>query len=70
MATVVDPKTGKHTGLNCHGEEKVKRFYQMFPNAEIDEFYSDSLSDTPLALEAKRAFLVKGDQILDWPKKS
>lgn len=70
MATVVDPKTGKHTGLNCHGEEKVKRFYQMFSNAEIDEFYSDSLSDTPLALEAKRAFLVKGDQILDWPKKS
>ena len=68
MASVVDPKTGKYTGINCHGEEKVRRFKELYPNAEVDEFYSDSLTDAPLANLAKKAYLVKEDKILDWPK--
>ncbi len=68
MASVVDPKTGKYTGINCHGEEKVRRLKELYPDAQIDEFYSDSLTDAPLAKLAKKAYLVKGDQILDWPK--
>lgn len=68
MASVVDPNTGKYTGINCHGEEKVRRFKELYPNEEIDEFYSDSLTDAPLAMLAKKAYLVKGDQLLDWPK--
>ena len=67
MASPVDPKTGKTIGLNCHGEEKVRRFREVYGDAQIDEFYSDSLHDTPLAKEAKRAFLVKRDEILPWP---
>ena len=67
MASPVDPKTGKTIGLNCHGEEKVRRFREVYGDAQIDEFYSDSLHDTPLAKEAKRAFLVKKDEILPWP---
>ena len=50
--------------MNCHGEEKVRRFREVYGDAQIDEFYSDSLHDTPLAKEAKRAFLVKKDEIL------
>lgn len=69
MATRVDKHTGKHLDVNCHGEEKVKRFYEMFPNGKIDAFYSDSLSDTPLALLAKQAYIVKGDTIKPWPKR-
>ena len=39
-----------------------------YPNTQIDKFYSDSLSDTPLAELARAAFLVKGSQILPWPE--
>ena len=35
-------------------------------NAKIDEFYSDAYCDTPLAKEADKAFMVKGDRITDW----
>lgn len=66
MASVVDERTGKYSGINCHGEEKVRRFREKFENAEIDEFYSDSYSDTPLAKIAKSAFIVKGDKITEW----
>ena len=38
------------------------------PDAQIEDFYSDSYSDDPLARIAKRAILVKGDQLLPWNK--
>ena len=65
LASVVDKRTGMYYGLNCYGEEKVRRFRQTF-DGEIDAFYSDSFSDAPLANLAKRAYLVDGDQILPW----
>ena len=68
MATHVDPATGKHLGDNCHGAEKVRRFREKYGNAKIDNFYSDSLHDTPLAMEAEHAWLVKGDKIEPWPE--
>jgi phosphoserine phosphatase len=52
--------------LNCHGEEKVRRYREAFGDAPIDEFYSDSYSDTPLAKLAAKAYLVKGDKRLPW----
>ena len=66
MASPVDPHTGVYSGENCHGEEKVKRFRQVFGDAKIDAFYSDSRSDTPLAKLAEKAFLVKGDELREW----
>ncbi len=69
MASVVDPKTGKYTGLNCHGKEKVRRFKEVMKDREIDEFYSDSLTDSPLAEMSRKAYLVKGDKLLPWPNK-
>ena len=65
MASEVDPHTGK-CGPNCHGREKVKRFYEMYPDGKIEQFYSDSYSDSPLAEIADEAFLVKGDRRLPW----
>jgi len=70
IASKVDKKTGIYTGLNCYGEEKVLRLKQQFPNVRINDFYSDSLADTPLAKSAKRAFLVKGNKISPWPTES
>jgi len=68
IASVVDPKTGTYTGKNCFGEEKVPRFRTKFPDATIETFYSDSLSDTPLAKIANEAVLVTGDRLDPWPK--
>ena len=68
MGSPVDKHTGMYSGLNCHGEEKVRRFYKVFPEGQIEDFYSDSHSDDPLARIAKRAILVKGDQLLPWNK--
>lgn len=66
IASKVDKKTGVYTGLNCYGKEKVKRLNLEMPNTEIDEFYSDSFSDEPLAELAKKSYIVLGDKIFDW----
>ena len=59
-------QSGKYIGENCHGKEKVRRFREEFGEAQIDAFYSDSHSDDPMAETAKKAFLIKGEEILDW----
>lgn len=69
MASPVDKNTGKYYGKNCHGEEKVARLRESYPDAVIDEFYSDSYSDSPLAKLAKKAYLVKGDKLLPWSRR-
>ena len=56
MASKVDMHSGKYSGVNCHGKEKVKRFYEAFPDGKIDNFYSDSYSDSPLAEIAEKSF--------------
>lgn len=66
MASRVDPSTGKYTGVNCWGEEKVRRFREVFGNAAIEAFYSDSLSDTPLAKLANTAWIVRGNTLIPW----
>ena len=68
IASNVDPSTGKYIGENCHGKEKVRRFREEFGEAEIEAFYSDSHSDDPMAEISKKAFLIKGEEILDWNK--
>jgi HAD superfamily phosphoserine phosphatase-like hydrolase len=62
IASVVNPETGVYTGINCHGEEKVRLFRERY-DGEIDSFYSDSHSDDPLARISKKAYLVKGDEL-------
>ena len=69
LGSPVDKYTGRFSGPNCHGAEKVRRFYAAFPGGKIDEFYSDSYSDQPLADLATRAFLVRGEAVLAWDAK-
>lgn len=66
MASRVCKKTGKYDGANCHGSEKVSRFYKEFSNGKIDEFYSDSYSDTPLAEIADKSYMVDKNKIFSW----
>ena len=66
-ASPVSPETGALLGPNCRGEEKTVRLRRDFPGEAVREFYSDSLSDAPLARMAGRAFLVSGGQPRPWP---
>lgn len=65
IASRVDRFTGKYDGENCYGNEKVIRFKNE-TDEEIDKFYSDSYSDTPLAKLAQTAYIVRGDKITRW----
>lgn len=71
IASPMDKHTGKMYGPNCHGEEKVRRFYEAHPGAVTEAFYSDSLSDTPMARIAQKAYLIvdKGQTPVPWPEK-
>lgn len=66
FATDINPKTGEVSGNNCHGKEKVKLFYDKYPNAEIKKMYTDSINDLPLIEEAKEGFLVKRNKIYSY----
>ncbi len=47
----------------CFRENKVKAFKAKYPDAVIENFYTDSLNDQPLIDLAKNAYLVKGNRI-------
>lgn len=68
IASVVNKKTGISME-NCYGEEKVRRFREIYPDEIVSSFYSDSLSDTPMAKLAEESFLVTPDGIQPWPKR-
>lgn len=66
LASRVSKNTGIYSGLNCYGEEKVNRFFKKFPELKkvkkpIDNFYTDSKADMPLALISKKAYKVSKD---------
>ena len=66
IATQMDKYTGKINGINCKGEEKIRRFFEEYPEGMISCFYSDSLTDAPLAAIATKAYLVKGKHRYPW----
>jgi len=68
IASQVNSSTGKFEDENCKGEKKVECFNKEYKNTTINNFYSDSLSDEPLAKIANKAFFVTGNKIEDWPK--
>ncbi len=69
IASPVNKKTGKFFGPNCYGEEKVKRFKELYDISKIEAFYSDSYSDSPLASLAKKSYIVKGEEEKPWKNK-
>lgn len=68
IATEVDPRSGALLTPNCMGEEKLRRLRACYgAQVRAEAFYSDSLSDTPLALLAERAYLMRGREPRPWP---
>ena len=68
MATEYDREYGIFLNNLMYAKEKAKYMIDHgFP--VIDNFYSDSLADTPLALCAEKAYLVKDHAatVVDWP---
>ena len=69
VATEFDRQYGVFTNNLMYAKEKARYIIdQGFP--KIDNFYSDSLSDTPIALLAEKAHFVSrgATRITDWPK--
>ncbi len=67
IATCMNPYTGKITGKNCHDHEKARRFLELYPDSSVDEFYSDSLCDEPMAKLAGKSYLVRENERIPWP---
>ena len=68
IATEFDREYGVFLNNLMYAREKSKYIFDHgFPM--IENFYSDSLSDTPLALCAEKAYLVKdkASTLVDWP---
>lgn len=63
IGSKVNKTTGKFTGLNCHGEEKIKRLNKKYKDIEVIRSYSDSTSDIPILKLAKKAYFVKGNKV-------
>jgi phosphoserine phosphatase/putative flippase GtrA len=66
IASRVDARSGKWLGKNCYGEEKAVRFREVFPDAEIERFYSDSRADAPMADLAREGFIARRGAITPW----
>ena len=69
MATEFNRKYGVFLNNLMYAQEKARYIFDHgFP--KIDNFYSDSLADTPLALCAEKAYLVKdkAQTVVDWPE--
>ncbi len=62
IGSIINNETGEITRL-CIREKKVEAFFEEYPNAEIENFYTDSINDTPLIEISKNAYLVKGNKI-------
>lgn len=66
IATEVDILNGQFLSENCYGKTKVIFFKKEFGENSIDNFYSDSISDTPMASLAKNSYLVKKRELVHW----
>lgn len=62
IGSLINSETGEITRL-CIREKKVEAFLKEYPDTEIENFYTDSVNDTPLIEISKNAYLVKGNKI-------
>ena len=63
VGSLIDEGTGRITRL-CMRSNKIPAFFAAFPDARIENFYTDSpKNDAPLIEAAAHAFIVKGNRI-------
>ena len=59
IASEVSFENGKCLSKNCKGQQKVVRFREHYPTAQINECYGDSNSDRFIMELAKEAYFVE-----------
>ncbi len=59
----IDPIKGEIRFV-CYNDKKVEAFHKVYGDIEIDEFYTDSMSDKPMMDISKNVFLVDGDKLI------
>ena len=69
IASKVNSKTGKFESKNCYGEEKVHRLNELKKDYTIENFYTDSYSDKPLADISKNSYLIENGKAKEFKKK-
>jgi phosphoserine phosphatase len=69
ITSEVDPISGKCLCENCSAHNKPLRFFEIYKDAVIDEFYSDAEMDLPMARLAKKAFKVRRGKVSEWKTK-
>ena len=62
ISSNIDRNTGKIKQL-CFRNNKVAIFKQHYPVTRIDEFYTDSMNDSPMFELAEKVYIVKGNKI-------
>ena len=63
VASTADYEKGKITRI-CHSKNKADIFRQLYGDAVIDEFYTDSKNDMPMIEIANKAYFVKKNKIM------
>ncbi len=66
IGTKVDLNNGEIIGKVCIGEEKVNRYREKYGQDSIDNFYTDSLIDSPLIDISKNTFILKRGKIIKY----
>jgi len=62
VATETEPGTRRLIRF-CYRENKAKAFTERYPDAVIDNFYTDSYNDSAMFDMAKNVYLVKGNKM-------
>ena len=62
VGSSIDESTGKFKRL-CFLDNKVRYFRELFPDAEIENFYTDSMNDKAMMDISEHVFIVKKDKI-------
>lgn len=68
IATKYDVRNGKIIDNNCKGKEKIIRFKEIYKDENVENAYSDSLSDIPMFEIAQKAYLVKNEELILYQK--
>ncbi len=67
ICTKYDVNSGKIVGVNCKGDEKVKRFDEIYgKDAVIENAFGDSESDVPIIKRAKNGFIVRNNEFIPY----
>ena len=64
IATDLSPKNAKLNREHCYGKQKVVVYKEVYGDAPLATYYSDSLSDTPMFKFADKGYFVCDDEVV------